>query len=76
MSNIHNVKKRMPTILNEDLAAAWVSSALTTNEIQAIAGTKIDSNAMQSHTVAKNFLQANDPCEKQAYQIFTPQTLF
>jgi hypothetical protein len=31
---------------------------------------------MQSHTVAKNFIQANDPCEKQAYQIFTPQTLF
>jgi hypothetical protein len=31
---------------------------------------------MQSHTVAKNFLQATDPCEKQAYQIFTPQTLF
>ena len=76
MSKIHNVKKRMPTILNEDLAAAWVSSALTTNEIQTIAETKIDSNAMQSHTVAKNFLQANDPCEKQAYQIFTPQTLF
>jgi len=76
MAKIHNVKKRMPTILNDDLAAAWISSSLTTNEIQTIAGTKIDSNAMQAHTVAKNFLQANDPCEKQAYQIFTPQTLF
>ena len=76
MANIHNVKKRMPTILNDDLAAAWVSSGLSTNEIQIIAGTKIDSNAMQAHTVAKNFLQSADPCEKQAYQIFSPQTLF
>jgi hypothetical protein len=66
----------MPTILNADLAAAWVSSALTTNEIQTIAGTKIESNALQAHTVAKNFLQVTNPCEKQAYQIFTPQTLF
>jgi hypothetical protein len=66
----------MPTILNEDLAAAWVSSSLTTNEIQSIAETKIDSNAMQAHTVAKDFLQSTDPCEKQVYQIFTPQTLF
>ncbi len=76
MAKIHNVKKRMPTILNEDLASAWMSSGLSTNEIQTIAGTKIDSNAMQAHTVAKNFLQANNPCEKQAYQIFTPQSLF
>jgi putative SOS response-associated peptidase YedK len=76
MAKIHNVKKRMPTILNETLAAAWVSSGLTTNEIQSIAGTKIDSNAMQAHTVAKSFLQSADPCEKQAYQIFTLQTLF
>jgi len=76
MAKIHNVKKRMPTILYEDLASAWVSSELSTNEIQTIAGTKIDSNAMQAHTVAKNFLQSNNPCEKQAYQIFTPQSLF
>lgn len=76
MAKIHNVKKRMPTILNEELAAAWLSSTLTTNEIQTIAGIKIDSNAMQAHTVTKNFLQTNDPCEKQAYQIYTPQSLF
>jgi len=76
MAKIHNVKKRMPTILNEALAAAWISSGLNTNEIQTIAGTKIDSNAMQAYTVAKNFLQSTNPCEKQAYQIFTPQSLF
>lgn len=76
MSKIHNLKKRMPTILNDALAEAWVSATLTSNEIQEIAGTKIEDNAMQAHTVAKNFLQSNNPCEKQAYQIFTPQSLF
>jgi len=76
MAKIHNVKKRMPTILNESLAATWISSGLNTNEIQNIAGTKIDSTAMHAHTVAKSFLQSADPCEKQAYQIFTPQSLF
>ena len=76
MAKIHNVKKRMPTILDDPLAAAWLSKDLTANEIQAIAETKIDSNAMKAYTVAKNFLQSSDPCEKQAYQIFTPQSLF
>lgn len=76
MAKIHNVKKRMPTILNDALAAAWVSGQLSSNEIQEIAGTKVEADNMLAHTVAKNFLQSNDPCAKQAYQIFTPQTLF
>lgn len=76
MAKIHNVKKRMPTILNNELAAAWMSSSLNSNDIQEIASTKVDASAMSAHTVAKNFLQATDPCEKVAYQIFTPQTLF
>ncbi len=76
MAKIHNVKKRMPTILDDELAAAWVSENLNSNELQAIARTQIDSNLMQAHTVAKNFLQSNTPCEKVDYQIFTPQSLF
>jgi putative SOS response-associated peptidase YedK len=76
MAKIHNVKKRMPTILNDALATAWVSANLNSNEIQEIATTKIEADSMIAHTVAKNFLQSNEPCEKAAYQIFTPQTLF
>ena len=76
MAKIHNVKKRMPTILNDALAAAWVSGQLSSNEIQEIAGTKVDADSMLAHTVSKNFLQISDPCTKQDYQIFTPQTLF
>ncbi len=76
MARIHNVKKRMPTILDETLAKAWVTENLNSNEIQEIAGTRINAHAMQAYTVAKNFLQSNNPCEPQAYQIFTPQSLF
>lgn len=76
MAKIHNVKKRMPTILNDELAAAWVTTSLNSNDIQTIASTQIDAEDMQAHTVAKNFLQSCTPCEKVDYQIFTPQTLF
>jgi len=76
MSKIHNVKKRMPTILNDELAAAWVTTSLNSNDIQTIASTQIDAEDMQAHTVAKNFLQSSTPCQKVDYQIFTPQTLF
>jgi putative SOS response-associated peptidase YedK len=76
MARIHNVKKRMPTILDETLAKAWVTENLNSNEIQEIAGTRINDDALQAHTVAKNFIQSADPCEKQVYQIFTPQSLF
>ena len=76
MANIHNIKKRMPTILTEALATKWVSSELSSHEIQEIASTKIEANAMQAHTVAKKFLQATNPCEKVNYQVFTPQSLF
>lgn len=76
MAKIHNVKKRMPTILNDELAAAWISSSLNSNDIQAIATTKIEAEAMMAHTVAKNFIQSSNPCEKVAYQIFSPQSLF
>lgn len=76
MNKIHNIKKRMPTILSEDLAAAWVSANLSSNEIQEIANTKIEAATMQAHMVAKNFLQNSDPCAQVNYQIFTPQSLF
>ncbi len=76
MKKIHNVKKRMPTILKDELAAAWISTSLNSNDIQTIASTQIDAEDMQAHTVAKNFLQSSTPCEKMDYQIFTPQTLF
>jgi putative SOS response-associated peptidase YedK len=76
MSKIHNVKKRMPTILTEDLAAGWLQDSLSPNQIQQIATNKYDTEKMLGYTVAKNFQQSQNPTEKVEYKIFTPQSLF
>lgn len=76
MSKIHNVKKRMPTILEEDAANAWVNENLNDAQILELAKHQIKDSKMSSYTVAKNFQQSTNPCEKVEYKIFTPQTLF
>jgi putative SOS response-associated peptidase YedK len=76
MQKIHNVKKRMPTILNDDLANSWLNESLNEKQIAEIAATQFDANKMKAYTVAKNFQQSNHPCEKFEYKIFTPQSLF
>jgi len=76
MSKIHNIKKRMPTILNDELAKCWVNENLDEKQILEIATHSFDENKMSAYTVAKNFQQTNTPCEKVDYKIFTPQSLF
>ena len=76
MSKIHNVKKRMPTILDEAAANSWVNDHLNEAQLLELAKTKIDANKMSAYTVAKNFQQSPSPCEKKEYKIFTPQSLF
>ena len=76
MSKIHNIKKRMPTILEEDAAKSWVNENLNDAQILELAKYQINDNKMSAYTVSKNFQQSTNPCEKVEYKIFTPQTLF
>ncbi len=76
MSKIHNVKKRMPTILDEIRANSWINDHLTEKQIQEIASYQYPADKMKAHTVAKNFQQIENPTEQVNYTIFTPQTLF
>lgn len=76
MRKIHNVKKRMPTILEPALAAEWMNPNLTEKEITSIATHQLDIHKMKSYTVAKNFQQSNDPIAPFNYPLFTPQSLF
>jgi putative SOS response-associated peptidase YedK len=76
MSKIHNVKKRMPTILNEVLANSWVNENLNDTQLLEIAKHQFTATNMRAHTVAKHFQQSSSPCEKVDYKIFTPQSLF
>ena len=76
MSKIHNVKKRMPTILEENIANTWVNENLNDVQILELANHQIDDIKMSAYTVAKNFQQIENPCEKVEYKIVTQHTFF
>ena len=68
MNQIHNSKKRMPTILNDNLAEEWLSEGLTESRITEIAGYQFPSEKMQAHTIAKDFREALNPQDKFDYE--------
>jgi len=72
MSNIHNSKKRMPTILTADLAWSWLFDELKPNDVQEIASYQYDSNKMDAHTVPKNFKELPDPTIQFHYENIPP----
>jgi putative SOS response-associated peptidase YedK len=67
MEQIHNTKKRMPTILNDDLAYEWLFGNLTEQRILDIASTQCPSEGMQACTIAKDFREALEPTKEFAY---------
>ncbi len=68
MEEVHNSKKRMPTILTEDLAWRWIMEDLPEDEIKAIASYQFPSEDMFAYTIAKDFKTAEDPLEPFAYE--------
>jgi putative SOS response-associated peptidase YedK len=55
MEQIHNSKKRMPTILNEELAWEWLFGDLDEKRISEIAQSQIPPNEMEAFTITKDF---------------------
>ena len=68
MEKIHNSKKRMPAILNEDLAYEWMFGDLDENRILEIANTPFPSAEMEAYTIAKDFRSASDPVKGFEYE--------
>lgn len=60
MEQVHISKKRMPTILNEDLAYKWMFIKLDEKRITEIATTQYPANEMSACSVAKDFITALD----------------
>ena len=59
---MHNKKKRMPTILPQDLAWEWIMTKdLSEQRIQAIASYQLPSEQMQAYPIAKDFKTVPDP---------------
>lgn len=68
MEKVHNVKKRMPTILPEDLAYCWMFDELSDDEITKLATYQFPAEEMYAHTVQKEFIGSLNPTEKFVYE--------
>lgn len=68
MAQVHNSKRRMPSILTTDLAWEWLMEPLEENRISEIACFQIPADKMEACTIAKDFREALDPREKFEYR--------
>jgi len=68
MAEVHNGKKRMPTILPDELAWRWIMEDLTEAEIQTIASYQFPSEHMNAYTIAKDFKTAFNPLAPFEYE--------
>lgn len=60
-AQIHNSKKRMPTMLNTELAKAWLFDTLTDDDITTFAKFQFPAGEMEAWTVDSKFLSLPDP---------------
>lgn len=68
MAEVHNSKKRMPTILPDDLAWRWMMEDLTEPEIKEISSYQLPSEQMTAYTIAKDFKTAQNPLAPYEYE--------
>jgi putative SOS response-associated peptidase YedK len=67
MRKVHNVKNRMPTILNDQQASSWISPNLSEQQIMLLASTQIEDNLLEAYTIKKDFRKADNPMESYLY---------
>ena len=63
LQQVHNLKKRTPTILDENLGWTWIMDDLSDERIMKIASTQFPSELMDNCTVAKDFLASLNPAK-------------
>ena len=68
MEQVHNSKKRMPTILTDDLAWEWLFGVLSEERISEIARFQIPAGDMEAYPISKDFRQLVDPTEPCVYE--------
>lgn len=68
MEQIHNKKKRMPTILGEAQASEWLKPDLSVNRIQELSSFQVDSSMMSYFTLRKEFRSSLNPKEGFEYE--------
>lgn len=75
MQQVHNSKKRMPTILTEDLAYDWLLGNPDEHRISAIAKFQYPWQEMAAIPIAKDFRTALDPTAPAKYAELPPLEL-
>ena len=75
MSEVHNKKQRMPLILDEDHAEAWIREDLPEDEIRRLVNWQYPSVEMLAQTIRKDFRAAMDPTETYLYPELPPLAL-
>lgn len=61
MEQVHNKKKRMPTILTDELAYEWIQDGLTKERITEIATFQYPADQMAAYPIYKDFRALEDP---------------
>jgi putative SOS response-associated peptidase YedK len=72
MEQIHNKKKRMPSILNEAQASEWLNTGLSESRIMELATSQYDEQLMDAYTIKKDFRTAFDPQYEFVYSELQP----
>lgn len=77
MEQVHNTKKRMPTILPDHLAWEWIQPQLSEKQILSIASYQYSSEEMTAHSISKDFreqfkLMDKDPTDEFEYDELPP----
>jgi putative SOS response-associated peptidase YedK len=75
MAQIHNSKKRMPTMLTDDLAWEWMFGKLDEKRISEIAKWQIPWEDLKYYTLTKDFLNSGDPLAEFVYPDLPPLDL-
>ena len=72
MEQVHNMKKRMPTILPDELAYGWIQDGLDQKKITELATYQYPAEKMAAHTINKDFRALPNPEENYEYSELPP----
>ena len=68
MEQVHNTKKRMPTILRDELAYEWLFADLSEERITELATTQFPADEMTASTICKEFRETLEPTKAFEYE--------
>jgi putative SOS response-associated peptidase YedK len=72
MEQIHNSKKRMPTMFTDELAFDWMFKSMNEKEITELAQYQRPWEDMSYYTLDKKFLESHDPLKEKVYPELPP----